>query len=131
MVRSAMMGARVRRKEDPRLITGSSTYVDDLQLPGAVRAVFLRSPFAHATIKSIDTSAAKAAPGVLAVYTVDDLPELTGPMGPTASDAPGTEDELLGKSDGGEGADGSNVIESAQAKGQSGETAGEDVLPEG
>ena len=48
MVRSAMIGARVRRKEDPRLITGSSIYTDDLQLAGMAHVVFLRSPFAHA-----------------------------------------------------------------------------------
>ena len=49
MVRSAMIGARVRRKEDPRLITGSSMYVDDLQLTGMAHLVLLRSPYAHAT----------------------------------------------------------------------------------
>jgi aerobic carbon-monoxide dehydrogenase large subunit len=78
MVRSAMMGARVRRKEDPRLITGSSVYVDDMRLAGMVHAVFYRSPYAHATIKSIDTSAAKDAPGVIAVYTNAELREFCG-----------------------------------------------------
>jgi len=80
MVRSAMMGARVRRKEDPRLITGSSVYVDDMRLTGMVHAVFHRSPYAHANIKSIDTSAAKSAPGVLAVYTNSELREFCGVM---------------------------------------------------
>ncbi|CAN5119076.1 molybdopterin-dependent oxidoreductase [soil metagenome] len=80
MVRSAMMGARVCRKEDPRLITGSSVYVDDLQLTGLTHAVFYRSPYAHATIKSIDTSAAKNAPGVVAVYTNEELREFCGLM---------------------------------------------------
>ena len=73
MVRSAMIGARVRRKEDPRLITGSSMYVDDLQLAGMAHLVFVRSPFAHATINGIDTSAAKAAPGVIAVLVNADF----------------------------------------------------------
>ena len=59
MVRSAMIGARVRRKEDPRLITGSSVYTGDLQLTGMAHLVLLRSPYAHARIKSIDTSAAR------------------------------------------------------------------------
>ncbi len=80
MVRSAMMGARVRRKEDPRLITGSSIYVDDLQLRGMTHAAFYRSPFAHATITNIDTSAARAAPGVIAVYTNEELREFCGTM---------------------------------------------------
>lgn len=81
MVYRAMMGAKVRRKEDPRLITGSSMYVGDLKLPGMLHAAFLRSPFAHARILSIDTSAAKAAPGVVAVYTIKELRSFLGPMG--------------------------------------------------
>jgi carbon-monoxide dehydrogenase large subunit len=59
MVRSAMIGARVRRKEDPRLITGSSVYTGDLQVNGMAHLVLLRSPFAHARIKSIDRVAAR------------------------------------------------------------------------
>ena len=50
MVRSAMIGARVRRKEDPRLITGSSMYVDDLQMSGMLHVVFVRSPYALSLI---------------------------------------------------------------------------------
>ncbi|HBY47514.1 MAG TPA: carbon monoxide dehydrogenase, partial [Chloroflexi bacterium] len=80
MVRSAMIGARVRRKEDPRLITGSSMYVDDLQMSGMLHVVFVRSPYAHALIKGIDTSAAAVAPGVVAVYTSEQLAEFCGPM---------------------------------------------------
>ncbi len=80
MIVSRMMGARVKRKEDPRLITGTSQYVDDLQLVGMLHAEFLRSPFAHANIKSIDTSAAKKAPGVVAVYTNLELVDMVGPM---------------------------------------------------
>lgn len=73
MVLSKMVGARVRRKEDPRLITGSSTYVDDVQLPGMTYLAFARSPYAHGTINSVNTSAAAELPGVIATFTADDL----------------------------------------------------------
>ncbi|MCC6793064.1 MAG: xanthine dehydrogenase family protein molybdopterin-binding subunit, partial [Thermomicrobiales bacterium] len=73
MVLSSYVGATVRRKEDPRLITGSSTYVDDLQLPGLVSVAFVRSPYAHARINGIDGSAALTIPGVHAVITAADL----------------------------------------------------------
>jgi aerobic carbon-monoxide dehydrogenase large subunit len=75
-----MMGARVRRKEDPRLITGSSTYVDDLRLQGMGHVGILRSIYGHARIVGIDTSAAKALPGVIAVYTGEEFRGFTGPM---------------------------------------------------
>lgn len=80
MVVRRMMGARVKRKEDPRLITGTSLYVDDLHLSGALHAAFYRSPFAHAHIKSIDTAAAEAAPGVVQVFTSKGLDAISGPM---------------------------------------------------
>jgi carbon-monoxide dehydrogenase large subunit len=67
------IGASVRRKEDQRFVTGRGHYVDDLTRPGQAHAVFLRSPHAHANIRSIDASAAKAKPGVLAIFTGDDL----------------------------------------------------------
>lgn len=63
------VGARVLRKEDPRLITGTSTYTDDIVLPGMVHAHLVRSPHAHARITRIDAAAAKRAPGVVAVLT--------------------------------------------------------------
>lgn len=63
----------VRRVEDQRFITGQGRYTDDISLPGQLHGVFLRSPHAHAKILKIDTTAAKEAPGVLAVYTVADL----------------------------------------------------------
>ena len=59
------IGASVRRKEDQRFITGKGHYTDDISRPGQAYAYFLRSPHAHARIKSIDTSAAKAKPGVV------------------------------------------------------------------
>jgi len=73
MVLSKMVGARVRRKEDPRLITGSSTYVDDIQLPGMTYLAIARSPYPHGTLNGIDTSVAKELPGVVAVLTAEDL----------------------------------------------------------
>ncbi len=67
------IGQHVTRFEDPRLVRGAGHYVDDIKLPGMAHGVVLRSPHAHARIKSIDTSAAKAAPGVLAVLTAADV----------------------------------------------------------
>ena len=65
------IGASVRRKEDQRFITGKGHYTDDVSRPGQGYAYFLRSPHAHARIKSIDGKAAAAMPGVLAVLTGD------------------------------------------------------------
>ena len=67
------IGQGVARFEDPRLIRGGGRYTDDIQLPGMAHGVVLRSPHAHARIKSIDTKAAKAAPGVLCVLTAADV----------------------------------------------------------
>jgi carbon-monoxide dehydrogenase large subunit len=67
------IGAPVRRKEDQRFVTGKGRYVDDFNRPGQAYAAFVRSPHAHANLRSVDTSAAKAMPGVLAVLTGDDL----------------------------------------------------------
>ena len=69
----ALIGARIQRKEDYRFLTGAGQYTDDVTLPGQTHAAFVRSPHAHARIKSIDISKAKAAEGVLAVYTGDDV----------------------------------------------------------
>jgi aerobic carbon-monoxide dehydrogenase large subunit len=67
------IGQSVPRFEDPRLLRGKGCFVDDINLVGQAYAYILRSPHAHAVIKSIDSSAARAAPGVLAVYTGDDV----------------------------------------------------------
>lgn len=67
------MGQAVRRSEDPRFLTGRGRYTDDLALPGQAHAFFLRSPFAHAAIRSIDVSAARNIPGVVGIVTGDDL----------------------------------------------------------
>ena len=66
-------GAPIRRNEDPRLLRGQALFVDDVELPGMLHAAFLRSNLAHATIRSIDVSAARAREGVVAVYTAEDL----------------------------------------------------------
>ena len=66
-------GHSVRRIEDPTLVTGTGRYVDDVSIAGQLHCVLLRSPYAHARIASIDASAARAVPGVLAVYTGEDL----------------------------------------------------------
>jgi aerobic carbon-monoxide dehydrogenase large subunit len=67
------IGASVRRKEDQRFITGKGHYTDDISRPGQTYAYFLRSPHAHAKIKSIDSKAAAAAPGVVAILTGTEL----------------------------------------------------------
>ena len=67
------IGASVRRKEDQRFLLGKGRYTDDINVAGQTHAYFLRSPHAHAIIEGIDTSAATAAPGVVAVLTGDDL----------------------------------------------------------
>src|SRR4051794_7244935 len=69
----SILGNRVRRVEDPDLITGRSTYVDDLRIPGTTHAVFVRSPLPHARVTHLDTSNAARSPGVLAVHTAATL----------------------------------------------------------
>ena len=75
-----IFGSGIRRREDPRLITGDATFTDDVKLPGMVHAAILRSPHAHAKIKSIDTTAASGAPGVVAVYTGADTDGVLNPI---------------------------------------------------
>jgi carbon-monoxide dehydrogenase large subunit len=70
---SRVFGSGIRRREDPRLVTGTARYTDDITLPGMVHAAILRSPHAHAKIRKIDTARAKSAPGVVAVYTARDI----------------------------------------------------------
>src|SRR6476620_7578663 len=67
-----LVGKRIRRREDPRLITGTATYVDDIKMPGMYYAALLRSPHAAAKIRSIDISKAVALKGVAAVFTGKD-----------------------------------------------------------
>jgi carbon-monoxide dehydrogenase large subunit len=78
---TAVVGTPLRRKEDPELLTGEARYVDDLVIPGALHVAIVRSPHAHATINSVDLSAALAQPGVVAAFTGADLrSEWAGPM---------------------------------------------------
>src|SRR3954470_24849387 len=70
-----LFGARVTRFEDPALLTGRGRFTDDIALPGALIACFVRSPHGHAKIRSIDPVSALALPGVHAVFTAADLPE--------------------------------------------------------
>lgn len=78
-----IFGTPLKRREDPRLITGNGNYTDDIRLPGMLYAAVLRSPHAHARIKNIDISAAQKAAGVVAVYTGKELQGKMGPI-PTA-----------------------------------------------
>ena len=73
MATAKLMGASIKRREDPRFITGKGNYTDDLKLPGMTYAAFVRSPHAHAGIKKIDTAKARAHPGVVAVFTGADM----------------------------------------------------------
>ncbi len=70
---AAMVGTPIKRREDPRLITGQATYVDDIKLYGMLHMSVVRSPYGHARINSINTEAARKHPGVVAVYTAADL----------------------------------------------------------
>jgi aerobic carbon-monoxide dehydrogenase large subunit len=80
---SRLFGATVKRREDPRLITGKGMYTDDFKLPGMLHMVILRSPYAHARITSLDVSKAKQVRGVHAVLTGKDLVGKVNPI-PTA-----------------------------------------------
>src|SRR6478609_4269136 len=73
-----LIGKRIKRKEDPRLITGTATYVEDIQMPGMHHAMVVRSPHGGAKIKSIDTSAAAKMKGVAAVFTGKDIAHIAG-----------------------------------------------------
>jgi carbon-monoxide dehydrogenase large subunit len=83
---TSLVGSRIKRREDPRLIMGRGIYVDDVQLPRMTYAAILRSPYAHARIRSINTDKAKALPGVVAVMTGADLQGKNVPCGWTLPD---------------------------------------------
>jgi carbon-monoxide dehydrogenase large subunit len=74
------VGARVKRVEDARLLSGHGRYVDDVTVPGMLHAAFLRSPYAHAELRTIEVAAARSLQGVVAVLTGADLQALTNPM---------------------------------------------------
>jgi carbon-monoxide dehydrogenase large subunit len=75
-----VFGSGIRRREDPRLMTGTARYTDDITLPGMLHAAILRSPHGHARITRIDTSRAKQAPGVVAVFTGADSESMLKPI---------------------------------------------------
>src|ERR687892_696094 len=79
---NGLIGASIRRVEDPILVTGKGCYVDDVELPGLLHMAFLRTPYPHAKITSINTSAAKAMAGVAAVVTGTDIEHLNIPAAP-------------------------------------------------
>jgi carbon-monoxide dehydrogenase large subunit len=74
------IGARLRRREDPRFLQGKGQYVDDLRRPGMLHMAFVRSEAAHATITSVDVEEARLVPGVVAVYVHDDLSSIVLPI---------------------------------------------------
>ena len=84
-------GERIKRNEDPRLLTGQGLYVDDVDLPHMVHVAFLRSPYAHARINNIDVSQALGRAGVVAVYTANDLGDYWKP-GPLLVSPPPVKD---------------------------------------
>ncbi len=75
-----LFGASVRRKEDPRFLRGDGRYVDDIRLPGMLHAAFVRSPHAHAKIRSVKTDAARRLPGVAHVFAFADLERWMKPL---------------------------------------------------
>jgi carbon-monoxide dehydrogenase large subunit len=82
MAISQLIGAPIKRREDPELVTGIGNFVDDLTLPGLLYMQVVRSTLAHARIRSIDTARAREADGVVAVFTGKDLAaDLKGPIG--------------------------------------------------
>ncbi len=80
MAVSKLFGARIKRRDDPQLITGQATYTDDVKLPGLVYAAVVRSTHAHARIKNVDVSKARKHAGVLAVYAGKDLADALAPV---------------------------------------------------
>jgi len=86
-VSTRLLGRRLLRQEDPRLVTGNGRYVTDLALPGTLHMALARSPHAHARIAAVDVSRAHRVPGVVAVLTADDLRD-AGPL-PVLAHPPG------------------------------------------
>ncbi len=89
-----VLGARVKRVEDPRFITGAGRYLDDIKLPGMAHMAILRSPYAHANIGRIDTAAAKAMPGVIAVIVGADIPYNPLPLAWPAGGSSGVQNNV-------------------------------------
>ena len=83
-----IIGQRIKRNEDPRLLTGRALFVDDVNIPGMLHAAFLRSEYAHAYLRSIDVSEARQRPGVVAVITAEDMGDEWQPGPPLVSPPP-------------------------------------------
>ncbi len=83
-----LFGAPIKRNEDPRLLTGQALFVDDVELPGLLHVAFLRSPYGHARIGALDVTAARDLPGVVAVYTAEDLGDYWKPGPPLVPEPP-------------------------------------------
>jgi carbon-monoxide dehydrogenase large subunit len=86
------VGKRLTRTEDPRLLTGQALFVGDVDIPGMLHAAFLRSDYAHARLRGIDVSAARERPGVVAVYTAEDMGDDWRPGPPLVSPPPTIKD---------------------------------------
>ena len=89
-----VLGASIKRVEDPRFITGAGNYVDDIKLASMAHMAILRSPYAHANIRSVDTTAAKAMPGVVAVFVGADIPYNPMPMAWPAGGSAGIQNNI-------------------------------------
>ena len=88
------LGKPIKRTEDPRFITGEGRYLDDIKLQSMTHMAILRSPYAHANIRSIDTSKAKAMPGVIAVFVGADIPYNPLPMAWPAGGSAGIQNNI-------------------------------------
>ncbi|HEY3163909.1 MAG TPA: xanthine dehydrogenase family protein molybdopterin-binding subunit [Candidatus Limnocylindrales bacterium] len=89
-----VLGAPIKRVEDPRFITGKGRYLDDIHLQGMTHMAILRSPYAHANIRSVDVSAAKTRPGVIAVFVGADIPWNPLPMAWPAGGSAGIQNNI-------------------------------------
>jgi len=94
-VTKTLIGKRVLRNEDPRLLTGQAQFVDDVEIPGLLHAAFLRSDHAHARLLGLDVSAARQRPGVVAVFTAEDMGADWEPGPPLVSPPPTAKDVLF------------------------------------
>ena len=89
------IGKRIVRNEDPQLLTGQAQFVDDVEIPGMLYAAFLRSDYAHARLMSIDVTAARQRPGVVAVFTAEDMGDDWQPGPPLVSPPPTAKDVIF------------------------------------
>ena len=88
------IGAPIRRREDVRFVTGTGQYLDDIRLPGMLHAAILRSPHSHARVRGVDTTAALALDGVVAVFTHSDMADLLKPIPMRVFPLPGLDEYL-------------------------------------